>query len=166
MSLIAPVVFLLTGLPPLINVTVESSLHYLIPMVVALISGSTIFAENRYFPLAAHVLGTFQSFKLLPTILKTHVRPHGDLFKDTPKGNTSQEAEYESTVFWISLTLILATMTGLVINTIPELRIVEQNALVPLVTGWCLINIIVLFLVCIMCLQMPVRRNEERFSIF
>jgi cellulose synthase (UDP-forming) len=165
LSLVAPVVFLLTGLPPLINVTMETSLHYLIPMVVALISGVTIFSQNRYFPLAAHVLGTFQSFKLLPTMLQTLVRPHGHLFQVTPKGNTSQEAEYEGTVFWISLTLIVATMAGMVINAIPEWRIVEQNALVPLVAGWCAINIVVLLLVCIMCLQMPVRRNEERFSI-
>lgn len=165
MSVLAPLVFLLTGLPPLINVTWESALHYLIPMVVAIIAGITIFAGNRYFPLASQVLGTFQSFKLLPTILQTFVRPHGHLFKVTPKGGGAEGADYERVVFWISGVLIIATMAGLLINAVPDWRIVEQNALVPLVASWCAVNVLVLFLVCMMCLQMPVRRGEERFAI-
>jgi cellulose synthase (UDP-forming) len=61
MSMIAPLVFLLFGLPPLVNVTAESAIHYLVPMVAAIVGGITIFGQNRYFPLAAQVLGTFQS---------------------------------------------------------------------------------------------------------
>jgi cellulose synthase (UDP-forming) len=37
--------------------------------------------------------------------------------------------------------------------------------LVPLVASWCGINIVVLLLVCMLCLQMPVRRGEERFEM-
>lgn len=164
-SIVAPLVFLLTGIPPLIGVTLDSAIHFLLPMVLAMVAGIMVFAKGKYFPLATQVLGTFQSIKLLPTILQTIVRPHGHLFKVTPKGGNSQEAEYESTVFWTALILMLGTMVGLLLNAVPDWRIVEQNALVPLVASWSAVNIIVLFLVCIMCLQMPVRRDEERFSL-
>jgi cellulose synthase (UDP-forming) len=51
------------------------------------------------------------------------------------------------------------------INTLPEWRIVSQLSLLPMVALWSAINIIVLFLVCMVSLQAPVRRGEERFEI-
>ena len=165
MSLITPLVFLLFGLAPLVNVTVESVFYYLLPMVVAMIGGVAIFADHKFFPLAAQVLSTFQSFKLLPTVTQTLFRPRGHTFKVTPKGSQSQESGYEKPIFWLSASLMMATMTGIVINTLPDLRIVSHESLVPLVAFWGTVNIVVLFLVCMMCLQLPIRRGEERFNI-
>lgn len=165
MTIVAPLVFLWTGLPPLVNVTTESAFHYLLPMVFAIVGGLTAYAPGRYFPLAAQVLGTFQSFKILPTVLQTLVRPHGHLFKVTPKGSDAHGPGYERGIFTVSLFLMIATLGGVVINSIPEWRIVEQSALIPLVAFWSIVNVIVLFLVCMMCLQAPVRRGEERFAV-
>ena len=36
------------------------------------------------------MLGTFQSFKLLPTVLTTLVKPRGHVFKVTPKGGDAK----------------------------------------------------------------------------
>lgn len=165
MSLVIPVVFMLGGLAPLANVTAESSLHYLMPAVVALVGGIVIFGKNRYFPLAAQVLGTFQSFKLLPSVLQALVRPKGHMFRVTPKGGSSQAGQYDKAIFWVAASLMLLTALGIAINVIPELRIVKQAALVPMVALWGGLNIVVLFLVCMMCLQAPIRRGEERFDI-
>lgn len=165
MSIVTPLVFMLFGLAPLVNVTAESALHFLMPMVIALVGGIVIFGEKRYFPLAAQVLGTFQSFKLLPTVIQTLVHPQGHLFKVTPKGGGSQGTQYERGIFWVSLSLILLTLFGMAINATPDFRIVSQAALVPLVASWGAVNIVVLFLVCMMCLQAPIRRGEERFDI-
>jgi cellulose synthase (UDP-forming) len=164
-SLIAPVIFLWTGLAPLVNVTVESCVHYLVPSVLALFGGLMAYAPRHYFPLAAQVLGTFQSFKLLPAVLQTLVRPHGLLFKVTPKGSDAGAVGYERGIFWAAAGILLATTGGVAINAVPDWRIVEQAALVPLVASWCGINIIVLLLVCMLCLQMPIRRGEERFEM-
>jgi cellulose synthase (UDP-forming) len=57
------------------------------------------------------------------------------------------------------------TILGLVINTLPEWRIIGQTGLLPIVAFWSAVNIVVLFLVCMMSLQAPVRRGEERFSL-
>src|SRR5258708_3466415 len=164
MSILAPLVFLWTGLAPLVNVTLESVVHYLVPMMLAIVGGITAFAPGLYFPLAAQVLGTFQSFKLLPTVLQTMVQPRGHLFKVTPKGSDAAGTGYESGIFWTTFGLMLLTLFGLAINTMPDWHIVEQMSLLPMVAIWGAINIGVLFLACMMCLQAPIRRGEERFE--
>jgi hypothetical protein len=63
MSILAPLVFLMTGLAPLTNASVEAVVNYIVPMVFALLGGLCVFAPGKYFPLAGQVLSTFQSFK-------------------------------------------------------------------------------------------------------
>ncbi|MCW5731434.1 MAG: glycosyltransferase [Alphaproteobacteria bacterium] len=164
-SLIVPLVFLWTGLAPLANVTREAILFYQIPAVLAVFGGLRVFAPTQYFPLAAAALGTFQSFKILPSVLGTLVSPRGHLFRVTPKGRDAAGAGYETGIFWICLALLAATALGLVVNARVDIRIVEQTALIPLVAFWSVVNILILLLVCMLCLQTRVRRGEERFEI-
>ena len=163
-SLIVPVVFLLTGMAPMQHTSLEAAVHYLLPMLIAVFGGLMAFAPGKYHPLAAQVLGAFQSFKLLPTIFATLIRPHGHAFKVTPKGANAR-SDYERTIFLACLALIGLTLAGLMVNVIPEWRVVDDVALVPLVAMWCAVNLVVLFLVSLLCLQMPVRRQEERFAL-
>lgn len=164
MSLIAPLVFLLTGLPPMAHTTLASTCFYLLPMLVVTFGGLAAFAPGKYNPIAAQVLGVFQSFKILPTVLVTLVRPHGHAFKVTPKGDAARVG-YERPIFLACLALIFLTVVGVVINLVPEWRRVEDVALVPMVAFWCGFNVVVLILVSMLCLQMPVRRQEERFAV-
>ncbi len=165
LAVVAPLVYLWTGLLPLINVTLESVLYYLVPMMLAIVGGIWVYAPKQYFPFAAQVLGTFQSFKILPPALKTMISPFGHVFKVTPKGRDAGGSNYERSVFWISAGLMIFTVLGLVINTIPELQIIQNSGLLPTVAFWSAINIVTLFLVCMMSLQTPLRRVEERFPM-
>ena len=163
--IIVPLVFLWTGVLPLVNVTTEAILYYQLPMMLAVAGGIWAFAPRQYFPFAAQVHGTFQSFKILPTVLMTVAKPFGHVFKVTPKGAGAKTLHYDGTIFWTSASLMVLTIVGLVINALPEWRIIGQSGLLPIVAFWGAINIIVLFLVCMMSLQAPVRRGEERFSL-
>jgi cellulose synthase (UDP-forming) len=165
MSVVAPLVFLWAGLSPLVNANTAAVVHYIVPMVLALVGGLCAFAPGKYFPLASQVLGTFQSFKVLPVVLSTLVRPHGHAFKVTPKGSDAGRSGYESGIFWTCAGLIASNMAALVINTSPEWHIVTQTALLPMIAVWSAYNIVVLFLVCMMCLQTRVKRTEERFKL-
>jgi len=162
---ITPLVFLLTGLKPLVNVTADSVLDYVVPMILALVGGIQVYAPSKYFPLASRVLGCFQSFKILPTVLATLIRPFGHAFKVTPKGHGVQRSSFERGIFWSASALILLTIGGLIVNSIPELRIIDQTALLPVMAIWGALNVTVLFLVCMMSLQAPARRAEERFAL-
>jgi cellulose synthase (UDP-forming) len=165
LAVTAPLVFLWTGIMPFVNVTIEGVLYYLAPMMLAVVGGIWVYAPKQYFPFASQVLGTFQSFKILPPALKTIVKPFGHLFKVTPKGRDAAHANYERGIFWIAATLMALTVAGLILNTVPEWQIVTKTGLLPTVAFWSGINVVVLFLVCMMSLQAPLRRAEERFQI-
>jgi cellulose synthase (UDP-forming) len=163
--IVAPLVFLWLGVLPLINVTPEAVLYYQLPMMLAVAGGIWAFAPRQYFPFAAQVHGTFQSFKILPTVITTMAQPFGHVFKVTPKGADANKSEYDRTIFWTASSLITLTILGLVINVVPEWRIIGQSGLLPVMACWAAINIVVLFLVCMMSLQAPVHRSEERFDL-
>jgi len=165
LTIIAPLVFLWTGVLPLVNVTPEAVFYYLLPMMLAVAGGIWVFAPHHYFPFAAQVHGTFQSFKILPTVLLTMAKPFGHVFKVTPKGALAKKSDYDRAIFWTSASLMALTILGLVINSHSEWRIIGQAGLLPVVACWAAINIVVLFLVCMMSLQAPVRRGEERFKL-
>ena len=52
-------------------------MYYQLPMMLAVAGGIWAFAPRQYFPFTAQVHGTFQSFKILPTVLMTIARPLG-----------------------------------------------------------------------------------------
>ena len=164
LSSVVPLVFLWTGVLPMVNVTIEGFVHYLVPMVLAMVGGICLYAPKEYFPLAVQVLGTFQSFKILPSLLFTLVKPSGLKFKVTPKGKAARGAGYDRKVFWTAATLMGLTAAGILVNVLPEWRIISESALIPVVAIWAAYNIVVLFLVCMLSLQGAGKRVEERFA--
>ena len=164
MVILAPILFMWTDLRPLVNVTAEAIIYYLLPMVLAVVGGILAYAPRQYFPIAAQVLGVFQSFKILPTVLATLIKPHGHVFKVTPKGAAAYGSN-ERGIFWIAAILMTLTTGGLLVNATPEWRIVSQAGLIPIVALWSVVNIVVLLLVCMMSVQVPIRRAEERFDL-
>jgi cellulose synthase (UDP-forming) len=164
-AIVAPLVFLWTGVSPVFDVTPADVLYYFVPTVLAVAGGVVAYAPEEYFPLASHVQGTFLSFKILPTVLETLVRPFGHPFTVTPKGGVSQTSDYARGIFWTAAALMALTFLGLLINSIPEWRIVNTAEVIPVVAFWSAINVVVLFLICMMSLQAPMRRGEERFEL-
>jgi cellulose synthase (UDP-forming) len=165
LALIAPLVFLWTGILPFVNVTTEAEVYYFTPTILALMGGIWVYAPEHFSPLAAYVLGTFQSFKLLPHVVQTIVKPFGHIFKVTPKGQSSAPRRYEHDIFWSAAALMALTLAGLIVNTIPEYQIVPTTGLLPIAALLAAFNIVVLFFVCMLSLQAPIRRAEERFRI-
>ena len=74
------------------------------------------------------------------------------------------KTDFDHSIFWVAATLIALTMLGLVVNTMPDWRIINASGLTA-VAIWCGLNCVVLFLVCMMSLQAPYRRQEERFDL-
>lgn len=164
--ILAPIVFLWTGVTPVVNVTAAAVLYYLLPMILATCRAVWIFAPRQYVPLAGQVSTTIQSFRILSTVLATLVRPFGHVFRVTPKGVAAARGSVSDLRgFWIAAGLMALTMGGLMINVIPEWRIVDRPDQLPVVALWAVINMVVLFLACMTSLQAPTRRAEERLEI-
>jgi cellulose synthase (UDP-forming) len=165
LSLVAPLVFLWTGVVPFVHVTTQAEIFYFLPTVIAIVGGQWLYAPRYFSPLAAYVLSVFQSFRLLLPVLETIVRPFGHIFKVTPKGRNTARRQYDRGIFWAAIAVMVLTAGGLIINTFPEYRIVSTAGLLPIAALLGGVNIMILFLICMISLEAPVRRAEERFEI-
>lgn len=164
-AILMPILFMLFNLSPMIDVDLPALASYLLPLVLALLVGITLLAPGRYFPLAAQVLAVFQMFRILPVVLQTLIKPHGHAFKVTPKGSSAGGGNWESRVLFSCLFLIAASVAGMVANIGADYRIVAQDELLPMVSFWLLLSMLVMILVAMMCLEKPRIRGEERFEI-
>jgi cellulose synthase (UDP-forming) len=63
MAIVAPIIFLWTGISPVFDVTAADVLYYLVPMVLALAGGVWAYADGQHFPLASQVQGTFSKLQ-------------------------------------------------------------------------------------------------------
>ena len=162
----APAVFLITGLLPLMNASIDGIFAYQLPVLVAILSAIRYLAPGSYFPLAATVLGTLQAFRLLPTVLMTLVKPFGHAFKVTPKGkDAGGGVSYDPLTVYLAGGLIVATALGLLLNANLQTRIIPDAGFLPVVTFWCAVNMLILLLVAVTAFSAPARRAEERFEL-
>jgi cellulose synthase (UDP-forming) len=160
-----PAVYLLTGLLPLMNATVDMVFVYQLPALFVILLAMRFFAPGAYFPLAATVLGVLQAFRLLPTVLVTMVKPFGHAFKVTPKGKDAAGKRYDTLTVRLCSLLIGATALGLLLNSDFNSRIIDRNALIPIVAIWSAYNMLILLLVAVTAFAAPARRAEERFEL-
>ncbi|MGB0661919.1 MAG: glycosyltransferase [Mangrovicoccus sp.] len=165
-AMVTPVIYLWTGLLPLLNTNVNTVTNYQLPAILGTMALMRILAPGQYHPLAATAHGVLQAFRLLPTVLATLVQPHGHAFKVTPKGGagTDQVTADQFTVA-VSQGLVMLTAAGLIINSDPNLRIVDGNSLIPVVAAWSIWNMVILSIVSTIAVAPPARRKEERFPL-
>lgn len=164
-TVLTPICFMLFNLAPMVGIDLEAVIHYVLPLIVAMLSGITLLAPGRYYPLAAQILSLFQSFRILPVALQTLFRPKDLVFKVTPKGSDAGGSPWERTILIVALGLLALSFAGLMINVTPEYRVVSQVGLLPMVTFWTIVNMFILLLVAMMCLEKPRVRGEERFAL-
>lgn len=165
-TVLTPIFFLLFNLAPMTGIDLDAVVHYVLPLIVAMLSGITMLAPGRYYPLAAQILSLFQTFRILPVAMQTLFRPKGLVFKVTPKGSgAGGGSPWESTILFAALALIALNFAGLMVNVSPDYRIVSQVGLLPMVTFWTIVNMFMLMLVAMMCLEKPRVRGEERFAL-
>jgi cellulose synthase (UDP-forming) len=167
-TLLAPMVFALFNLSPMVGVGLPAIAFYVLPMVVAILAGMTMLAPGKYFPLPAQVLSMFQSFRILPVALQTLFRPKGLIFKVTPKGSAAGGGgggSWEGGVLGAAMVMIALSVLAIGINLSPDYRIVSQDGLMPVVAFWLTFNMVMLFFVAMICLERPRIRGEERFPL-
>lgn len=161
-----PAIYLLTGLRPLLQAHTDAVMSYQIPAILVAILAVRLFAPRHFFPLAAISHAVLQAFRLLPTVLWTLVRPHGHVFKVTPKGSAAAGGpQVDRLTVAMSMSLLLATAVGLFLNADFMTRLVDPGALVPVVAFWAVVNMVVLSVVATVAVSAVPLRAEERFDL-
>lgn len=160
-ALIVPAVFLWTGVAPLYFAGVDDILFYQLPALLAYFIFIRWIAPNKYLPLLSTAVGVFTTFRILPVVVASLVRPFGVPFRVTPKGVEGQ-ARFDEFTFGCISVLLVATAIGLVINVMPEWSPVGRFEFSVVAKYWAALNILVLLLAALICFEAP-RSSNGRF---
>lgn len=160
--LIVPIVYLWTGVAPLYFTDVAELIFYQLPVLTAYFLLMAWLTPSRYLPLVSSAVGVFATFRLLPTVISSIVRPFGKPFKVTLKGSGNEEGTFDAYSFtWIAV-LIGLTVLGLVINIVPEWQRIADGRFSVVAFWWAGLNVLVLLIAALACFERP-RRLLDAF---
>lgn len=160
-----PIVYMLTGYPPIHVVPLDELLSFQLPVFLAFPLAMRWIAPSSYFPFVTTAASLFMAIRLTPTVLATLVKPFGVPFKVTPKGQQQGGLVYDKSSLGFVAVATLLNLIGLLINIDVDTRILNEAAFFPVAAGWAIINVVLLGLVGLMCFERPRRRKQERFQV-
>eukprot|EP00831_Metopus_contortus_P000265 TRINITY_DN10099_c0_g1_i10.p1 TRINITY_DN10099_c0_g1~~TRINITY_DN10099_c0_g1_i10.p1 ORF type:complete len:651 (-),score=73.71 TRINITY_DN10099_c0_g1_i10:1495-3447(-) len=164
MLLAIPIVYLYTGVSPLHFTSNRELIAYQFPMFLAFLMVMEWVASHKYVPILSSAVNVFEMFRLLPVVISSLIKPFGEPFRVTPKGSGSTVG-IDWYILGVCAFLIFMTATGVVINLIPEYRIIVFTDFFPYALLWCSFNLVILIICALLCFDTPRKRKEERFSI-
>lgn len=164
MVLIVPIIYLWLGIQPLHFTTTAGLLVFQFPMLLCYTLTMQWLAPKKYIPLLSTSVGVFGMFRLLPVVISSVIKPFGEPFRVTPKGSGSSSS-IDWYILTVSIILILATVFGIVLNIIPEYRMLTSMEFFPYALMWSVVNLFILFICALLCFDTPRKRKEERFII-
>ena len=121
-------------------------------------------SPSRYLPLVSTAVGVFSTFRLLPTVIATLIKPFGTPFKVTPKGSGAEQNEFDAYTFTCIATLVALTAVGVIINLVPEWSPVVKGEFSIVAMYWAAANVVVLVIAALICFEKP-RSSAVSFAI-
>ncbi|EJC83822.1 glycosyl transferase [Rhizobium leguminosarum bv. trifolii WSM2297] len=161
--LLVPIVYLWFGLLPLYFTDIADYVSHQVPLLAAYFLLMLWITPTRYLPVISSAVGTFATFRMLPTVVSSLVRPFGKAFRVTPKGSGNESNQFDRYSFtWIA-SVVTITVLGLLVNVVPETSHV-QGQFSPVAAWWSGINIVVLLIASLICFEKP-RRLFHAFKL-
>lgn len=162
---LGPILFMWTGLVAVPVATGDELIYYQVPMLVAALFAGRLLARVQRNPLVALAHQTFTAFRLVPAVVHSLIWPFAVGFKVTPKGKLAQGMAADSRAIAISLGTIIATVSGIVVNQLPNFERVPPDAFLTPSILWGTVSVAVMTLCLLMSFEFPRMRGEERFEI-
>jgi cellulose synthase (UDP-forming) len=160
--LAAPIVFWFTG-TSVVRATPADLLYWLAPVVAANFLFVLNLSEKHVLPVLTDVTQFLTMFAVAGTVVTGLLHPFGRAFKVTSKGISSSRI----TVQWSILArfggIAFLTILGMIINSF-SFSPYHGHPGYSLTVFWSLANAFMLCLACIVCVEPPKRRVDERFS--
>lgn len=164
MIMLIPVLSLWTGLMPLHFTSLEDILFYQIPVFFAYFVTMLWLLPRHYLPILSTAQGWFATFRLLPTVVTSIIKPFGVPFRVTPKGSLNNGQSFDGMTFFVLLAIIVATALGVIVNVFPETQILDGAEFYPVALFWAGFNVLTMMVAVLMCFDAPRKRSEERFA--
>ncbi|GJD60299.1 glycosyltransferase [Methylobacterium frigidaeris] len=153
--LVVPAVYLWTGAAPLYFTGTQDIVWYQLPVLAAYFLLMGWLTPTRYLPLISSAVGAFATFRMLPVVISSLVKPFGVPFRVTPKGSGNEESEFDAYTFFSIAFWIAVTALGLVVNVVPEWSRIGEGEFSVVSAWWAVINIAVLMVAALICFEKP-----------
>lgn len=153
--LVVPAVYLWTGAAPLYFTGTQDIVWYQLPVLAAYFLLMGWLTPTRYLPLVSSAVGAFATFRMLPVVISSLVKPFGVPFRVTPKGSGNEESAFDAYTFFSIAFWIAVTALGLVVNVVPEWSRIGEGEFSVVSAWWAVVNIAVLMVAALICFEKP-----------
>jgi cellulose synthase (UDP-forming) len=153
--LVVPAVYLWTGAAPLYFTGTQDIVWYQLPVLAAYFLLMGWLTPTRYLPLVSSAVGAFATFRMLPVVISSLVKPFGVPFRVTPKGSGNEDSAFDAYTFFSIAFWIAVTALGLVVNVVPEWSRIGEGEFSVVSAWWAVVNIAVLMVASLICFEKP-----------
>ncbi|MET7246365.1 hypothetical protein ABZT49_23710 [Methylobacterium sp. EM32] len=153
--LVVPAVYLWTGAAPLYFTGTQDIVWYQLPVLAAYFLLMGWLTPTRYLPLVSSAVGAFATFRMLPVVISSLVKPFGVPFRVTPKGSCNEDSAFDAYTFFSIAFWIAVTALGLVVNVVPEWSRIGEGEFSVVSAWWAVVNIAVLMVASLICFEKP-----------
>jgi cellulose synthase (UDP-forming) len=160
-----PLVFLLTGLAPIIVQDPWALVGHLLPAVIGSLGLVWWIGRAGYFPILSDAAGLFMAIRVVPATLKSLFAPFGAPFKVTPKGAAACGQPGDCIVVGVCLALLALTLGAVAFNTLDGWRVIDDRTGLTLGAFWAIWNAAIVGLAALIAREQPRRRADERFAL-
>jgi cellulose synthase (UDP-forming) len=143
------------------NATVEHMVSYFLPYYLCSMMVFSWFNRGRRSPFWSEVYEFIPAFALIPNVILSFVDPFGLGFKVTPKGVTSNKIQPNWDVIIPAMSLIAIHAIGYV-RILLDWQWEAANAAVFLNLAWAGYAVLVFWMVCLACVDVPQKRENLR----
>lgn len=161
MMISGPLVYWWTG-TAVINSSLNDLMYWLAPAVVGSMMFMGFFAQKRVIPIMTDVAHLLTSITIVRTVLVGLVKPWGHPFKVTAKGVSSDKIVVQWNLLIPFAVLAAATAIG-VLRNVSHYSAYYGGDGYAVNIFWSIFNIAVLCIACAVCIELPKRRQQERF---
>lgn len=155
LMLIAPIIFLFTGVPVLTCDLADIGTIFL-PRLAVFAVGVWWLSEGRLIPLISDVQRMVGMVMMVPAILQGLFAPFGQRFRVTVKGLRRDRIVIQWAILWPFLLAGSATAAGLMLSVLPSYLVVTWDERYLINFGMALMNIVLCLLCILACVEPPV----------
>jgi len=162
MMVTTPAVYWWTG-TSVVQATMGEIVYWLAPATAAYMMFLGFYTRNHIMPVMTDATQLLAAFAIVRTVATALVKPWGHAFKVTAKGVSTEKVVVQWSFFLPLVLLAVATLIGLAVNLSPYSA---QNGTIgySLNVAWSLLSAGLLFVAAAVCVEMPKRRQAERFT--
>ena len=160
--MLAPALFFVFDIR-MVQASLPDAVAHFAPMVITQVAVTTWLGGGRMLPLISDVYQMLIAPEIIKVVAFTLIRPHGHKFNVTAKGihNAGLNIQWRLLLRFVALAVI--TIIGLArVFVFDNSDLIEDGGALNVFWAW--YNLFVLTICCLVCIEQPRRRLDERFA--